>query len=143
MARGVNRIKQYNQLIQKIPYETNAATSYVMVSMVSVVKGGGRAPPTLTSLDKFFHHDGMHARKRPLPLCVYSVGASIFTPLVRTERPPHLLAPIFMTFPPSPPHTPGGGRRAPPQKNHELWTLLKSCRAIGRQIDSRGVQIYS
>jgi hypothetical protein len=38
--------------------------------MVNVVKGGGRAPPTLTSLGKFYPHDGMHATKRPLPLCV-------------------------------------------------------------------------
>jgi hypothetical protein len=32
-------------------------------------------PPTRTSLGKFFkffHHDGMYARKWPLPLCVYS-----------------------------------------------------------------------
>ncbi len=34
------------------------------------MKGGGRAPSTLTSLGKFFDHDGMYARKRPLPLCV-------------------------------------------------------------------------
>ncbi len=34
---------------------------------------GGRAPPTLISLGKIFHHDGMYARKRLLPLCVYSV----------------------------------------------------------------------
>ncbi len=30
-------------------------------------KGGGG---TLTCLGKFFLHDGMYARKRPLPLCV-------------------------------------------------------------------------
>ncbi len=41
--------------------------------IVNIVKGGGRAPPTITSLGQFFHHDGMCARKRPLPLCVYSV----------------------------------------------------------------------
>jgi hypothetical protein len=37
-----------------------------------VVKGGGRAPPTLTttSLGKFFHHDGMYVRKWLLPVCV-------------------------------------------------------------------------
>jgi hypothetical protein len=39
------------------------ATLYVMVN---VVKGCGRAPPLI------FHHDGMYARKRPLPLCAYS-----------------------------------------------------------------------
>ncbi len=36
------------------------------------LKGGGRAPPTLTSQDWFFHHDGMYARNRQSPLCVYS-----------------------------------------------------------------------
>ncbi len=47
------------------------ATLYVMVNRV---KWGGREPPTLTSMGKFFHHDGMYARKRTLPLCVYSVN---------------------------------------------------------------------
>jgi hypothetical protein len=37
------------------------------------MKGGGRAPPALASLGKFFHHGGMYARKRPLPLCVCSL----------------------------------------------------------------------
>ncbi len=46
------------------------ATLYVMVN---IVKGGGRAPPTLTSLGKFFHHDGLYARKRPLQLCLNSM----------------------------------------------------------------------
>jgi hypothetical protein len=36
-----------------------------------IVTGGGRALPTLTSLGKFFHHDGMYARRLPFPL--YSV----------------------------------------------------------------------
>ncbi len=31
---------------------------------------GGRGPPTLTSLGKFFHHDGMYATKWSLPLYV-------------------------------------------------------------------------
>ncbi len=30
-----------------------------------------RAPPTLTRLGWFYHHDGMYARKWPLLLCVY------------------------------------------------------------------------
>ncbi len=29
------------------------------------MKGGGRAPPTLTSLGLFYPHDGMYARKQP------------------------------------------------------------------------------
>ncbi len=49
-------------------------TLKLLYMMVNIVKRGGRAPSTLTSLGKFFHHDGMYARKRPLPLCVYSVG---------------------------------------------------------------------
>jgi hypothetical protein len=47
-------------------------TSYVMVN---IVKRHGQLDmhPPPASLGKFFHHDGMYARKRPLPLCVYSV----------------------------------------------------------------------
>ncbi len=37
--------------------------------MVDRSKGGGHAPPTLTRLGWFYHHDGMYARKWPLPLC--------------------------------------------------------------------------
>ncbi len=44
-----------------------------------MVKGGGRAPPTLTRLGEFFHHDGMYARKWPLPLCVFSAVLTCFT----------------------------------------------------------------
>jgi hypothetical protein len=34
-------------------------------------RGGGRAPPTLTSLGSLYPHDGMYARKQPpLLLCV-------------------------------------------------------------------------
>ncbi len=51
--------------------EHKTATLYVMVN---ILKCGGRAPPTSTSLGKFFHHDGMYPIKRPLPLCVYSVN---------------------------------------------------------------------
>ncbi len=45
--------------------------------MVNVVKGGGRAPPTVTNLSQFFHHNGMYAKKRPLPLCVYSESQTL------------------------------------------------------------------
>jgi hypothetical protein len=38
--------------------------------------------PTLTSLGKFFHHDGMYARKRLLSLYVYSMG---WTLLIQQE----------------------------------------------------------
>ncbi len=42
---------------------------------VNRVKGAGQwaCTPTHTSLGSFFHRNGMYARKRPLPLCVYSV----------------------------------------------------------------------
>ncbi len=50
-----------------LPY---TSTLYMMVD---VVKGGGRTSPPGTRLGWFFHHDGMYVRKRPLPLCVYSV----------------------------------------------------------------------
>jgi hypothetical protein len=43
-------------------------TLYVMVD---IVKGGGRAPqPSPMAAGKFFHHEGIYARKWPLPLCV-------------------------------------------------------------------------
>jgi hypothetical protein len=54
------------------------ATLYVLVT---IAKGGGRAPRTLTSQGWFFHHDGMYARKRPLPLSVYSVEKKFFLQL--------------------------------------------------------------
>ncbi len=40
-------------------------------------KGAGRAPPTLTSLGRFSHRNGMYARKWPLPLCLHSVWQTI------------------------------------------------------------------
>jgi hypothetical protein len=52
------------------------ATLYHM--MVKIMKGGGRAPPTLTSLGKFFHHDGMHPE---IGRChsVYTLEANTFS----------------------------------------------------------------
>ncbi len=38
--------------------------------MVNVIKGGGRALPTLTSQGYFYPHDWMYARKQRLQLCV-------------------------------------------------------------------------
>ncbi len=35
------------------------------------LKGGGRAPPTLISQGWFLCHDGMYARNRQTPVCVY------------------------------------------------------------------------
>ena len=49
----------------------HTTTSLVMVDRV---KGGGRAPPNLTRLGWFYHHDGMYARKWPLPLCLLCGG---------------------------------------------------------------------
>ncbi len=39
-----------------------------LCEMVDLLKGSRCASPTLTSLGYFFHHDGMYARKWPLPL---------------------------------------------------------------------------
>jgi hypothetical protein len=47
-------------------------TSTTLYMMVDIMKVGGRAPPTITRLGQFLHHDGMYARKWPLPLCVYN-----------------------------------------------------------------------
>jgi hypothetical protein len=41
--------------------------------MVGRVKGGGRAPPTLTRLGWIYHHDGLYARKWLLPVFLYSL----------------------------------------------------------------------
>jgi hypothetical protein len=38
--------------------------------MVNVMRGGGRAPPTLTSQGQFYPHDLMYARKQRLLLCI-------------------------------------------------------------------------
>jgi hypothetical protein len=62
-------------MVSLAPVSAGAYTATFNV-MVNRVKGGGRdypPPPTITSQDCFYHHDGMYARKRPLPLCVYSV----------------------------------------------------------------------
>jgi len=56
---------------------------------VNRLKGGGRAPPTLTSQGWFFHHDGMYAKNRQSPLCVYSVDlGTTSTKKVIKEQPP-------------------------------------------------------
>jgi hypothetical protein len=50
--------------------------------MVDIVKGDGRASPTLTMLGYFFHHDKMYSSRWQLPLCVFSVllPLYLFTP---------------------------------------------------------------
>ncbi len=45
-------------------------------------KGGGSPPLTLTSQGWFFYHDGMYARNRQMPLCVYSVSQCVPTRLI-------------------------------------------------------------
>ena len=47
--------------------------------MVDILKGGGRAPPTLSRVGWFFHYDGMYAIKWTLPLCEYSVIQTLTT----------------------------------------------------------------
>jgi hypothetical protein len=51
------------------------AYTTTLLVMVDRVKGGGRAPtrPRQAVLILLYHYDGMHAKKWPLPLCVYSV----------------------------------------------------------------------
>ncbi len=54
---------------------------------MDVVKGGGRAPPSLSpAWGYFFQHDGMYARKRPLPLCVHSVAKTTTNRAQQTEQ---------------------------------------------------------
>jgi hypothetical protein len=47
------------------------AYATTLLAMVDRVKGEGMHPPTLTRLGWFYHNNGIYARKRPLPLCVY------------------------------------------------------------------------
>ncbi len=62
-------------------HSAGAYTATLFV-MVNVVKRGGRSSPILTSLGKFFHHDGMYTRKRPVAiLCVLcGRGYNLATP---------------------------------------------------------------
>ncbi len=63
---------------------TATATLYVMVNRV---KGGGRAPPhNSPAWVNFSIMSGMYARKRPLPLCVYSVDGIEFSRHYATLR---------------------------------------------------------
>ncbi len=50
-------------------HSAGAYTVTLMV-MVNVIKGGGRATPTLTSPGKFYPHDWMYARQQTILLCV-------------------------------------------------------------------------
>ncbi len=50
-------------------HSAGAYTATVLVR-VNVMRGGGRAPPTLTSQDQFYPHHWMYARKQRLQLCV-------------------------------------------------------------------------
>ncbi len=50
--------------------QSAGAYTATFLVMVNVMKGGERAPPTLTSLGKFYPHDGMYVRKQPLQLSV-------------------------------------------------------------------------
>ncbi len=58
----------------------HTSTLYVMVNIVDgkySERGVCVHPPTHTSLGQFFHHDGMDAKKRPSPLCVYLCGKAV------------------------------------------------------------------
>jgi hypothetical protein len=72
--RGRVEIRGEKICIFQVPSQGKSLTlSY------SVVKESGRAPPILIRLGLFFHHDGICARKWPLPLCVCSVSTTMFT----------------------------------------------------------------
>jgi hypothetical protein len=49
------------------------AYTTTLLVMVDRVKVGGRAHPTLTRLGSIYHHDGVYARKWPLPAYLHSV----------------------------------------------------------------------
>ncbi len=48
----------------------HSAGAYTATLLVNVIRGGGRAPPTLTSQGQFYPHHWMYARKQRLQLCV-------------------------------------------------------------------------
>ncbi len=97
--------------------------------MVDIAKWGGRVPSTLTRLGWFYHHDGMYARKRPLPLCVLrglednrgrilgrnwdkNLDFSTQSPLL-ADFTPHLWFSTIWTW--------GLERRKPDRKLYPLW----------------------
>ncbi len=53
-------------------HSAGAYTATLLVR-VNVMRGGGRAPPTLTSQNWFYPHHWMNARKQRLQLCVLCV----------------------------------------------------------------------
>jgi hypothetical protein len=55
--------------VSALSAEAYTTSLYVLVE---IAKGGGREPPPYQA-GLTFHHDEMYARK-PLPLCLYSVG---------------------------------------------------------------------
>ncbi len=81
MAWGCSRTRWVHMEVEKKYGECVSALSAgayttTLLVMVVRVKRVGHAPPphTFTRLGWFYHHDEMHIRKRPLPLCMYSVA---------------------------------------------------------------------
>jgi hypothetical protein len=67
-GRGLQGLSQWVQLCTWIP---NKLIPYLTYG-VNRVKGGGRAPPTLTKLGRKYHHGWMYARKWQSPVYVLS-----------------------------------------------------------------------
>ncbi len=70
-------IKEWSRNWGSVSALSAGAYTTTLYMMVDTVKGGGRAPSTLTRLGWFFHHYGIYSRKWPLPLWVYSVITSL------------------------------------------------------------------
>ena len=70
-GEGDHRVHIFTREEKRVSVSAHSAGEYTatLLVMVNVIKGGGRAPPTLTSLGYFYHHDGMYARKQRLLLC--------------------------------------------------------------------------
>jgi hypothetical protein len=60
--------------VARVSAHSAGAYTATLLVMVNVIKGGGRAPLTLTSQGKFYPHDWMYARKQRLQLCVLCVA---------------------------------------------------------------------
>ncbi len=76
VRHSVCLLTEYIFLLEISSVSVHSAGAYTatLLVMVNVKKGGGRAPPTPTSLGKFYPHDGIYARKQRL---LYTVCALV------------------------------------------------------------------
>ncbi len=64
-----------------LPFQLERKQQLCLHDDIERVKGGGRAPPTHTSLGGIYHHDGMYARK-----CGHFQSICNLLSVVRTQK---------------------------------------------------------